>query len=468
MQNESKLIEITNGVLISTPTSLRSITSYVLEEQGDWFEDEIRFVRQLLVAGDCAIDIGANQGVYTLSMANIVGPGGKVWAFEPTNSTAVFLANGIQANGFGQVTLVNKALSNYCGKANFNIFENSEMNSLTQTFGQDLPTQEVDVITMDVCSQAYDWSAVKFIKIDAEGEERNILQGGQAFFTENSPLIMCENPNTDHAETPIFTDFAAMGYLPYRLVSGLNCLIPVCPELPPDKYIFNIFFCKPDRAAQLAAAGLLVVTMPAVARPDPQTSAASAEFSAYFSGLPYAENMLEGWKVGAEVDDPRVAQALALFLASQKAGTAISDRFSALWGAYLLLREVCDSKPAFLRLFSLARVANALGAREESLLALHRLLGAIQQDSQLPLGLNEPFLAPLGTFEQVRVKPEDAKNWVLAALLEAIEKLRHHSSCYAEVSDMLLRLRLIRSLGYGSPEMARRISLVERVHSIVV
>ena len=78
------------------------MTTFILQEQHDWFEDEIGFVRQLLTEGDSVIDIGANQGVYALSMAKIVGPAGKVWAFEPTNSTAIFLANGIRANGFSQ------------------------------------------------------------------------------------------------------------------------------------------------------------------------------------------------------------------------------------------------------------------------------------------------------------------------------------------------------------------------------
>src|SRR5258708_11318539 len=91
---------LVDGVRIVVPDSLFLITPYVLREQGDFFEDELPFVRQLLQPGQNVIDIGANFGVYTLSMAQKVGPGGQVWAFEPAPSTAQFLARGIEENGF--------------------------------------------------------------------------------------------------------------------------------------------------------------------------------------------------------------------------------------------------------------------------------------------------------------------------------------------------------------------------------
>ncbi len=58
-------------------TCLDRITPYVLREQLDFFEDELKFVRKLVLAGQKAIDIGANYGVYTLPMAS------KTWAQGP-------------------------------------------------------------------------------------------------------------------------------------------------------------------------------------------------------------------------------------------------------------------------------------------------------------------------------------------------------------------------------------------------
>jgi hypothetical protein len=192
-------------------------------------------------------------------------------------------------------------------------------------------------------------------------------------------------------------------------------------------------------------------------------------FSRYASTLPYSNGLIEDWHFKSDdIDGRRILEALNLYVSSKDPTNTISSRFSTILSAYILLKEVCDRAPSFLRLFSLARVANELGSREEALLALHRLLNAIQLDGKYPLGLNEPFLAPIAYFEYVPIKNNDTKNWVLAAMLETLEKLLSHSSCYAEVDDMLLRLRIIRSLGYGSEEMYRRMKLVEKIHGVIV
>jgi len=62
------------------PAKLSAITSYVLLEQEEWFEKEIHFLRRFLKPGMTAIDIGANLGVYSLPMASLVGPDGRVFS----------------------------------------------------------------------------------------------------------------------------------------------------------------------------------------------------------------------------------------------------------------------------------------------------------------------------------------------------------------------------------------------------
>src|SRR5271168_2114598 len=105
------VLNLVDGVRIVVPDLRDLMTPYVLREQQDFFEDELPFVRQVLQPGQNVIDIGANYGVYTLPMAQKVGASGHVWAFEPASSTAQLLAQGIAANGFGHVTLEQKAVS---------------------------------------------------------------------------------------------------------------------------------------------------------------------------------------------------------------------------------------------------------------------------------------------------------------------------------------------------------------------
>src|SRR4051794_20373597 len=54
--------------------------------------DEIEFVRQLLEPGDIAVDAGAHIGFFTIVMGGTVGPGGRVFAFEPLDSNGELLA----------------------------------------------------------------------------------------------------------------------------------------------------------------------------------------------------------------------------------------------------------------------------------------------------------------------------------------------------------------------------------------
>jgi hypothetical protein len=68
---EATMLALVDGVRIVAPNSIELITPDVLHEQQDFFEDELPFVRGLLQAGQKVIDIGANYGVYTLSMAQM-------------------------------------------------------------------------------------------------------------------------------------------------------------------------------------------------------------------------------------------------------------------------------------------------------------------------------------------------------------------------------------------------------------
>ncbi len=105
----SAAIRIRGGVDIVVPDSLHLMTTFVLREQEDWFEDEIKFLRSYLRRGMHALDIGANYGLYALSMAQAVGESGRVVAVEPGSSTAAFLRTGVALNGFGNVDVVQGA-----------------------------------------------------------------------------------------------------------------------------------------------------------------------------------------------------------------------------------------------------------------------------------------------------------------------------------------------------------------------
>ena len=166
----TRVQQLVDGVKVIVPDVLECITSYVLYEQEDWFEDEIKFVRKIVQPGENVIDIGANFGVYTLSIAKLVGPTATVWSFEPAPQTADFLEASIALNEFGNVKVLRYAVSNSSGTAQFSTSSHSELNSIIHAGSEAAASMEktetVQTISMDEAMDKFGWRDIAFLKID--------------------------------------------------------------------------------------------------------------------------------------------------------------------------------------------------------------------------------------------------------------------------------------------------------------
>jgi FkbM family methyltransferase len=454
-------LEIAGGLRVVTPDSVSMITPYVLYEQRDWFEDEIGFTRRSLLPGQQAIDVGANYGVYTLSIAQAVGATGTVWAFEPASSTADFLAQGIAANNFTQVVLERSALSRDCGTAQLTVKYNSELNELVRDLQSGDASETVRLVTLDDCLRRYGWKSIDFLKIDAEGEEANIIEGGRDFFAALSPLILYEVKAGAEVHLELVEKFAALGFDSYRLVPGLDLLIPFDATVPPDDFLLNLFCCKKDRADLLANRGLLLDSASIA------SYKAGNQFSDFLkdhlhpyrwenelTALPYGAACAPLWRLTSH---PEVSDALGCFAISQDEDFSPLERLSALERSFLTLMSVLPPRSQqHLRLASVARVARSYGARSIAAGALGRLAEALAKDG--PLDASEPFLAPGKRFDTI-VPRTELKDWFLASVLEEFERISSFSSFFTG-QTALERLETIASLGYGSEEMSRRLQLV--------
>jgi len=464
--NSKTTLTLVDGVKVIVPDSLELITPYVLREQEDWFEDEIKFLRRLLLPGEKAIDIGANYGVYTLSIAQTVGVTGNVWAFEPTTTTANLLAEGIAANGFTQVFLEKSALSSVKGTAELALKQHSEMNTLIRGKPSPGASETVPVVTLDDRMETYGWRDIDFVKIDAEGEETNILLGGKRFFATLSPLVQYEIKAGDDLHMELVQAFKAIGYDSYRLIPGLDVLVPFKADLPPDGFLLNLFCCKPDCAARLAARNTLVnagADFPDTrdgrrkgARDD-LTRRDSYDWRNTLGRLPYGRQLSHLWEQTLAIGrSDEVVSALALYAGSRDSSLPAAERFGALEASFLRLRALCEEQPTQSRLASLARVARDYGARSVAVGALARLSDTIFRQRQIDV--REPFLVPGERFDAI-TPGEGIGNWVLSAVLEEFERNAAFSSFYTGMAAKG-RLETIRDLGLGGPEMQRRLSLL--------
>lgn len=454
-------LTIADGIRIVVPDSLNLITPYVLVEQQDWFEDELRFVRAVLQPGSVAIDIGANYGVYTLSMAHVVGSTGAVYAFEPASRTASFLRESLEANRFTQVVLEQMALSSVPGSLPLTLNDNSELNSLTTAATENAAVEWVDVVTLDGCLERYSWSTVDFLKIDAEGEELKILKGAERFLSTLSPLIEFEIRAGTSFNLEMIEELKRYDFRFFRLVPGLNALVPFDPEATPDPFLLNLFAAKPDGVARLQALGRLVEQEspydPSPSHLVQQWGQPRHHWSQALGQLPYGAALFADWERSRRgKDGDELDLALTLYAMSQDAQLSMTTRVQALELCLQCFEQLCAADPRKLHEASYARVALDYGARSSAVQKLVNRINLLQQEQQVDL--TEPFLAPIPRYDQVEPRGQ-SPSWGAAALLEAIEIAGAYSSFYT-AGDNRQRLEFLVSLGFAGPEMERRLQLV--------
>ena len=132
--------------------------------------------------GDIVFDIGAHLGLYTLAAANSVGREGMVVAFEPDDENFHLLQRNVRLNGFENVKLVKAALGKEECEKLFCCNIDPMNSSLVWTFDV-RSTRKIQVMTLDEVVENSKLHHIDWIKIDVEGGEMDVLEGGKKAFT---------------------------------------------------------------------------------------------------------------------------------------------------------------------------------------------------------------------------------------------------------------------------------------------
>jgi FkbM family methyltransferase len=221
---ESFIFELKNGVRIQLYVD--SLLSKLIYSGFETEEQD--FINSTLKSGDIFVDIGANVGLFTLSAAKIVGNTGKVISFEPTPVTYERLGLNIAENSFMNVDSRNKGLGHEIANLNLNISDNGfdAWNSFVITDSQKLKDSvTVEVSTLDLELAEIDKSRITVVKIDVEGWEKFVLEGGKSFFINYSPIVLVEFTETNTLSAgyhvhEIFDLMVDYGYQWYRINNG--------------------------------------------------------------------------------------------------------------------------------------------------------------------------------------------------------------------------------------------------------
>lgn len=149
------------------------------------FETEL--VKKEIRKGDVVLDIGANIGYYTLIFAKLVGEEGKVFTFEPDPDNFALLKKNVKINGYQNVILVQKAVSNKTAMIRLYLSEDNKGDHRIYDSHDGRKSIKIEATRLDDYFTNYN-GRINFIKIDIQGAESGALQGMSNLLKNNKSV----------------------------------------------------------------------------------------------------------------------------------------------------------------------------------------------------------------------------------------------------------------------------------------
>ena len=204
------------------------------EDRQYWFADEqeIRDRYWHIRPGEVVIDAGCHIGSYSLPALRA---GAVVYAVDPEPSRLAELRQ-IWDGGPGRLTTITKALAGPGGYA-------PEFAAALAHAGypEFHAPPDAEFTTLDDLAAEYRLSRLDWVKIDVEGAELAVLQGGRETLARFRPALVIE------AHDRVYPFVAAMGSQRqcHDLLTGLGYGIEVVPYGGPMTVGRDFWICKP-------------------------------------------------------------------------------------------------------------------------------------------------------------------------------------------------------------------------------
>lgn len=196
------------------------------------FELEFLLLPFLVKPNMVFFDVGANIGQYTDTVSRLTNPSG-IYIFEPNKNLYWRLQK-----LFRTCKVFNLALSNNSGFVEMKIPIQSGLlidtrGSLEQLhYDGELLAETIETITLDNFVEKHGLSQLDLIKIDVEGHELKVLQGGARTFKRLNPIVIVEIDifHYKNGTSEIFTYIKDIGYSVFYLDNADFQIKPLPPE----------------------------------------------------------------------------------------------------------------------------------------------------------------------------------------------------------------------------------------------
>jgi len=210
-------------------TTLQSIKKFhyarILRSFSENNEKDFKVIRHLVNPGDWVIDIGANVGVYTKYLSELVNTSGRVYSIEPISPTFDILCFNIKKFRLRNVEALNICISDEngivamevplyeLGGENFyeaRIVSGGSNNSLRRV---KVKSKTIDSLFSELSHK------ISFIKCDVEGHELQCIRGAINIIKESKPAWLIEiSGEPDNFKSTVHETFellAREGYEPF-------------------------------------------------------------------------------------------------------------------------------------------------------------------------------------------------------------------------------------------------------------
>ncbi|HZB52937.1 MAG TPA: FkbM family methyltransferase, partial [Reyranella sp.] len=164
---------------------------------GSFEPNEFAFLDRVLKPGMVFVDVGANDGYYTLFAARRVGPSGRVVAAEPSSRERAHLQRNLGRNGLDNVTVVPAAIGAASGLADLHLAHgvHAGHNTLGSFAHDDVvraSLERVPIEPLDAVIARLALAQVDFVKIDVEGAEARVIAGAATVLKSMRPILLLE------------------------------------------------------------------------------------------------------------------------------------------------------------------------------------------------------------------------------------------------------------------------------------
>jgi FkbM family methyltransferase len=228
----------------------------VLRSFPDADEPDLAVIRELVERGTIAVDLGANFGMYTKVLSDLVGPTGTVISVEPVPQTFDALSRNIRSLGMSNVSCVNVAISDSDGDVVMALpnYDTGGINFYQATVvprpdGGAVDSTQVRVPALSLDTLVAGKGIVGFVKCDVEGHELACLSGAETVLNSHSPAWLIEVwGDPDEPGTPAMNTFRIFEGLSY--VSWWFDGHKLIKRRPGERST-NYFFLKETQIAKL-------------------------------------------------------------------------------------------------------------------------------------------------------------------------------------------------------------------------